>query len=274
MSGNYEAFYGVGLLDDIHNYFPALLYDHGRFQSIQQVLSYVRSQMNQRFNLYNFGTEQYRTTYISPVPVWTTQPVQIPPTNPFTEGPGVLRTPFTEGPGVLRPPFTPHENTNTPRTPPPTPPIVPPFRVVSLWEENDMALANELLSLLGSSVNHTPNLGVRALRSTFSSRLNPSAPPFFQNNSFLQPVTVRPSMRVIEENSEILTGISGSPICAICQEAIETSSRCRRLRTCQHTYHQTCIDTWFQESVFCPTCRHDIRERSHSTHQQQNLPEH
>jgi hypothetical protein len=44
-----------------------------------------------------------------------------------------------------------------------------------------------------------------------------------------------------------------------CQDAIDTSARCRRLRACQHTYHQTCIDTWFQESVHCPSCRHDIR---------------
>ena len=260
MSGNYESIYGVGLLDDIHNYFPALLYEHGRFQNIQQVFSYIRSQMNQRFNLYNFGAEQYRVNHIPPVPVWLTQPVQNPPTNPFTEGQGVRNPLFTEGQGVLRTPFTQQDNRNRPSTPPPpTTSIAPSFRIVSLWEENDMDLANELLSLLSSTVTNTSNLGARSFRNTSSSRLNPNASPFFQNNSFLQPIPIRPSARVIEENSEILTGISGRN-CAICQEIIESTANCRRLRTCQHVYHQSCIDTWFQESVFCPTCRSDIRE--------------
>ncbi len=229
MSGtSYETFYGVGLLDDLHNYFPALLYDQGRFQNVQQVFSYVRSQMNQRFNLYNFGAEQYRTTHVNPIPFWTTQPVQVPaPHSPIVQNE-----------------HAPRVSTTTPITP------TPPFRVVSLWEENDAALANELLSLLGTSLQTTPNLGARALRS----RLNPNAPPFFQ------PVVVRPSAQAIENNSEILTGVSGI-LCTICQESIEATARCRRLRACQHTYHQSCIDTWFQESIHCPTCRHDIRER-------------
>jgi hypothetical protein len=34
----------------------------------------------------------------------------------------------------------------------------------------------------------------------------------------------------------------------------------RRLNRCGHTFHTTCIDTWFQRNVHCPVCRHDIRE--------------
>jgi hypothetical protein len=34
---------------------------------------------------------------------------------------------------------------------------------------------------------------------------------------------------------------------------------CRRLRPCQHSFHRACIDEWFRRSVFCPSCRHDIR---------------
>jgi hypothetical protein len=51
----YQVIYNVGLLDDIHNYFPALLYDQGRFQTLVQVFSYVRHQMDTRFNLYSYG---------------------------------------------------------------------------------------------------------------------------------------------------------------------------------------------------------------------------
>ena len=34
----------------------------------------------------------------------------------------------------------------------------------------------------------------------------------------------------------------------------------RHLRHCNHYFHQDCIDTWFRGNVYCPTCRHDIRE--------------
>jgi len=59
---NYEVIYSVGLLDDIHNYFPAFLYDTGRFQNINQVFHYVRSQMNSRFNLFAYGASRYTAT--------------------------------------------------------------------------------------------------------------------------------------------------------------------------------------------------------------------
>ena len=57
MSGyqDYQEIYGVRLLDDLHNYFPALLYEHSRFQNLTQVFHYVRHQMNTRFNLYSYG---------------------------------------------------------------------------------------------------------------------------------------------------------------------------------------------------------------------------
>ena len=47
-------------------------------------------------------------------------------------------------------------------------------------------------------------------------------------------------------------------ICTICQDNIE-SGEVRRITHCMHYFHKTCIDTWFQTNVVCPTCRHDIR---------------
>ena len=46
--------------------------------------------------------------------------------------------------------------------------------------------------------------------------------------------------------------------CAICQDIIETNGV--QLRTCSHIFHDQCIRTWFQTSVKCPVCLHDIRE--------------
>jgi len=48
---SYQYVYNVGLLDDLHNYFPAFLYNSGRFQTPAQMFAYLRTQMNARFNL-------------------------------------------------------------------------------------------------------------------------------------------------------------------------------------------------------------------------------
>ena len=45
----YEVVYGVDLLDDLHNYFPALLYSQSRFITLTHVFHYVRHQMNRYF---------------------------------------------------------------------------------------------------------------------------------------------------------------------------------------------------------------------------------
>jgi hypothetical protein len=42
---DYEVVYRIRLLDDIHNYFPALLYTQERFLSLNQVLHYIRHQI-------------------------------------------------------------------------------------------------------------------------------------------------------------------------------------------------------------------------------------
>jgi hypothetical protein len=75
---NYECVYNVGLLDDLHNYFPAFLYDSGRFQTPVQVFHYMRTEMNTRFNLpaqgarlAGFAPQTFRREQQAPMPVQT-----------------------------------------------------------------------------------------------------------------------------------------------------------------------------------------------------------
>lgn len=82
--------------------------------------------------------------------------------------------------------------------------------------------------------------------------------------SFLdQPVVVRPTPEQIN-NHTILTRSfqTQDDNCAICQDPIEMDQMMRIISHCTHRFHQTCIDTWFESHVTCPTCRHDIRESS------------
>jgi len=59
MNTRYERVYEVGLLDDLHNYFPGLLYDQERFRTVPDVLGYIRENTTRRFNLFDHGRRQY-----------------------------------------------------------------------------------------------------------------------------------------------------------------------------------------------------------------------
>jgi hypothetical protein len=56
---SYTRFYDSALLDDIHNYFPDLLYIPERFRSITEVLSYVQTQTRNRFDLFSRGRREH-----------------------------------------------------------------------------------------------------------------------------------------------------------------------------------------------------------------------
>jgi hypothetical protein len=63
MNTSRESVYGVGLLDDLHNYFPGLLYEPERFRTVSEVLSYIRENTSRRFNLFDHGRRQYINRY-------------------------------------------------------------------------------------------------------------------------------------------------------------------------------------------------------------------
>jgi hypothetical protein len=62
MGDNYQTVYGVGLLDDLHNYFPRILYNPQQFQTVPDLLAYVQQTTRTRFNLFDNGLRQYATT--------------------------------------------------------------------------------------------------------------------------------------------------------------------------------------------------------------------
>lgn len=205
------------LLDDIHNYFPALLYNSGSFTSLSSVFHYVRHQMNTRFNLFSYGASRYaettETVANDPIPTVILTPQMAPMAAPMV--PPIaqqMRTRPAQGSDIL---------TNL-----------------------DTTLLLSLLELGSEPLN--PRRGVRG----GLGRLD------------MRDVIVHPTPAQIEAATEILVGsaLTEETRCAICQDSIAAADTCRRLRHCNHTYHQVCIDQWFLRSVYCPTCRHDIRE--------------
>jgi len=79
MSSSYETLYGVQLLDDLHNYFPAVLYEGSQFHSVRDLLVYIQTQTRSRFDLYTYGrthhTRERRATSSPP-------PLHPPPLHP------------------------------------------------------------------------------------------------------------------------------------------------------------------------------------------------
>jgi len=55
----YERVYDVPLLDDIHNYFPDIIYNSSRFISVPILLAYIQERIRSRFNLFDYGRRQY-----------------------------------------------------------------------------------------------------------------------------------------------------------------------------------------------------------------------
>jgi len=75
MSAPYQNHYGIQLLDDIHNYFPAILYEPEGFRSVTELLQYIRRQTRNRFDLFSAGLAAHnarngydsRSTQVVPV---------------------------------------------------------------------------------------------------------------------------------------------------------------------------------------------------------------
>lgn len=75
---DYDSVYGVPLFDDIHNYFPALLYDSSSFSNVQQVLTYIQTQMRRRLDLFSRNQAAYQRAHQQRAPPSPSFPGRVP----------------------------------------------------------------------------------------------------------------------------------------------------------------------------------------------------
>lgn len=75
---------------------------------------------------------------------------------------------------------------------------------------------------------------------------------FFDNNSLNNGLTITE----INENTslESITTSEEDFICSICQNQIENSIF-RKINSCSHCFHVSCIDNWLVRNNSCPYCR-------------------
>lgn len=227
-----QNIYQVQLLNDLHNHFPDILYNPGRFRNIQDFLEYIRqvadtSPYTRGQAIYNNRQAANARAFaarqpINTVPIYqTVQPVQ--PVQP-------LNTIWTQ------PITTTVEDT------------IPTTRIrVPLNTTTNTMLMNTLLgSVFGDLFSTIPEgtLGDAGIQGFLNQR-----------------VVIYPTEEEINRATTVYRSTRRQDdICAICQDDIEANQEFRRINHCNHYFHSDCIDTWFTSNVHCPTCRHDIRE--------------
>lgn len=225
---NYRVVYNVVLLDDLHNYFPSLLYQPHQFTTVASVLNYVRVRTMERFNLFNVGEGLFLNS-LGAIPTNTVHQARAP------EAPLDINIEIEEmGPGTGL------------------------GSIGGLGGLGGMsAMESALLPLLRTLYQPTTGLGNQT---TFFRQ------PFGVNGQRFQDVVVRPTQAQIDAGSTLRTlEADSADNCAICQDRMRAEEEIRHLTGCNHDFHRACIDNWYERSVLCPTCRHDIRGPARTT---------
>ena len=243
---NRSSIFNVGILDDLHTYFPDLLYNSGRFRTVQDVLSYIQDQAKSRFNLFDYGARQYAQSHTENVII---QPqVSQPQASQTQVTPSQTQNSCTCAACRAAALITPSRTTlRTTTAPPPL-----------LSQPRTQSRTSNLLDIqytFDNPLSEVESSAASALLSLFSM---PMGQTLFNS---MENVVVRPTQDQITNATSILTITDTSDAtCTVCQEQIDSDVPVRRINLCQHQFHKSCIDRWFERSVFCPMCRQDIRE--------------
>lgn len=243
-SGHYHHYYGSPLLDELHNYFPAILYEPSRFTSVASLMSYIQTKMRERFDLFSHAQAAYQQS-----PEYT----RFPPMGPNT----VIRQP-------------PRQQRQTEQV-----------NITMETEGGDgLDLVNTLLGLTRPLAPIPTNIPTRRLPTAIAATPLQRGDPFGLLNLLnmnlltagaagagagvglgpMEPVIVRPTLGQIDIGTTLEVLDAEEEVCAICQDNMNVGEEVRVINACDHRFHRNCIDTWFQRNVRCPVCRHDIRE--------------
>ena len=243
--------YSISLLNELHNNFPDLLYRPTRFRNVGDVLNYIIGVAQQ--NPYEAARASYERRM---PPVWSGQSG---PTGTHVHAPAPAVPAPATVPASVAPSRSPIEVLNALYTSPLQSEMVIGSSYGSRRRSIFQPPSDPIMSFLGELIGGS-SVGIRSPSSVGIG----STYPYGLNNlqSFLNDrVHVFPSPEQIDAGTILTTAVqTQDDNCSICQDPIEQDQRMRIIRHCTHRFHQECIDTWFQQNVSCPTCRHDIRE--------------
>lgn len=200
------------------------------------MLTYVRRQTRERFDLFSHGERQWRASL---------------PVSSAAAATGAAATAAATGAAAATASgFAAHRRafSRTMATPVPSTPI---NSTLPTTTNSDILTTRLLLTLMSIPSGGPMGIGIGA-----------------GDNGFLQPVVVRPTAEEIEANTTVGHVVSDESVsCAICQDILTPEQEGRKLLGCGHWFHRSCIDVWLTRNVRCPNCRHDVRVAVTSTAQ-------
>ena len=235
--------YGIGLLDDLHNYFPALLYDSGSFLTVQDVLRYIQDGTIRRYNIYDNARSEYRASRLNST-------LQASSIRRFNSPQDIIRgyTNAQERSAV-------HSQLPEMHQAPLQIPILVPSRPIVERAADFSALFPLLRSLevLSSTYQDSASGGDTTPEET----IRPGVP----GQRLYEDVIVHATQDMIDQASRLFTlSADLENNCSVCQDRLKQGDSMRTLNGCGHEFHKQCIDPWLlTRSTLCPTCRYDIR---------------
>lgn len=238
----HETVYGVSIFDDLHNYIPEILYDTELFSS-SPILMFIQRRVQTLFESeYIQNRTQYRM--FQQAQRRSTSGILTSARNLFTTAPVQAQAPVHAQNSSVTP-VTTYVDTIM-RTPPRIQRHTP-IRTQTAFLDSSQ-LGSGLSALLLSAITGSDTtLNTEDLL-----------------QQFINPVAVAPTEEQLHR-ATFLTVIQPSAeiVCPICQDHSSddnTTGEWRYIRHCDHAFHRSCIDHWFQEHVRCPVCRFDIRQ--------------
>jgi hypothetical protein len=221
--------YAIPILNELHELYPDLLYHPSRFQSGNDVITYIVDRGIRR----SFREEslQYHRRVAQQAQQQPQQPQQQAQQQP-NHDPLHSASIVDEFDIIL------HGGRVAPR--------IYPSPASASASASASAPANEFIPLLPPSpIDQLLSYFIReSMDSDFSIGVIPSP--------------LRPTEEQLRERTTVQTVTEGEMDCAICQDAMVIGQVTRRL-PCQHAFHLSCVDTWFSLRPTCPTCRRDVR---------------
>jgi len=280
-------YYDIQFLNDLHTHFPDLLYNIDRFFSVRDVLLYIRSQSRRRYNRFDQAEEEYDNTYYPISQINTSiEPQEVLLGGAAGRAQAQRRQQSQQSQQQQRQPRFPARGHFQTRAQPQTqiprrtdhirtpitqrlPTVNTPLTTFSpLFDFNTFGLGNGFTTFTTFPPAAAPNPGTAdttqaeidgatALLTLLGLTTTPNT--LFPN---MTPVIVRPTQDIINHATVLETIQEPAPagICVICQDEYAVGNSVRRIRHCQHLFHNDCIMQHFDSSVRCPTCRHDIRD--------------
>jgi len=258
------------MLDELHNFFPEMLYDDALFGSepfrwarhrlsalfpavfVRQQNMYTMYNSSQRaamFNQWRIGTGSSFPAPLQPIPVpittyWSSEAdnAALGDFLAYVAGQPAQQTQQTQQTQPAQQTQQTQQTQQAPQTPPRrTTPV------------------NQVPQRRPPVPIHLP-----AIASQVNDALRVLAQIDYSYFDTLTDVPVIPTSYQIANGSHLVNSVPEDTQCAICQDNGVTG-QWRRL-SCSHYFHNGCILPWFQAgNVRCPVCRHDIRDSGQIT---------